>query len=57
MDKIFDKFYRVHTGNVHDVKGYGLGLFYVKTIVVKHGWNIKAKSVEGKGACFEIMIG
>lgn len=57
LDKIFDKFYRVHTGNVHDVKGYGLGLFYVKTIVVKHGWNIKAKSVEGKGTCFEIMIG
>lgn len=56
IDKIFDKFYRVSTGNVHNVKGYGLGLFYVKTITDKHGWEIKVESRERKGSCFKIII-
>lgn len=56
QDKIFDKFYRVSTGNVHNVKGYGLGLFYVKTIVDKHGWKISVDSTEGKGSSFKITI-
>lgn len=57
LDKIFDKFYRVSTGNVHDIKGYGLGLSYVKTIVNKLGWDIRVESTLGKGTCFKIITG
>ena len=53
---IYDKFYRVPTGDLHDVKGYGLGLFYVKTMVEKHGWNIVASSVKGEGTTFKIEL-
>ncbi|PXV65920.1 phospho-acceptor domain-containing protein [Dysgonomonas alginatilytica] len=56
INKVFDKFYRVSTGNIHNVKGYGLGLFYVKTIVDKHGWTINVDSTERKGTCFTIKI-
>ncbi|MBQ9575773.1 MAG: HAMP domain-containing histidine kinase [Muribaculaceae bacterium] len=55
LPHIYDKFYRVPTGDLHDVKGYGLGLFYVKTMVEKHGWSILATSVKGEGTTFTIQ--
>lgn len=56
LSHIYDKFYRVPTGDVHDVKGYGLGLFYVKTMVEKHGWSIEASSTKGEGTTFTILF-
>lgn len=54
--RIFDKFFRVPTGNIHTVKGFGIGLYYVRRIVEMHGWSVKVRSEIGKGTSISINI-
>jgi two-component system phosphate regulon sensor histidine kinase PhoR len=54
--KIFTKFYRVPTGNVHNVKGFGLGLDYVNKIVIAHRWKIRVDENSGGGSIFTLII-
>ena len=56
LDKLFDKFYRVPTGDVHDTKGSGLGLSIVKHIMEAHNGKIRIQSVVGSGSSFRLLF-
>jgi two-component system phosphate regulon sensor histidine kinase PhoR len=56
QSKIFERFYRQSSGNVHDVKGFGLGLNYVRAIIDAHKGNVTVTSEPGKGSRFDIFL-
>ena len=55
-DKVFEQFYRIPTGNTHNVKGFGIGLYYTKSIIEKHGGNVNIVYDKNNNTLFQIEL-